>query len=329
MKIWSIFAEDWFSSFAGNILVSGIIYYRAFKNISAGLKEGTVATYLAENKAWEKALNFVFHNQKRLKTVGILHTTVPLLCLQFFDCKDDLQEDSNKAKFAMPKPDYLACNGGVSLGLLRKSGWNEKRAFLWFAVRYQYLKERIGRNVSWADRQDKIVLTLPVNHQEVKEILSYVHQAFNGRVKYQIIIREHYLLPIRPFIKRLNLDFDRDTFIFSEEELSRILSEVKAMVVTSSSAALEGIALGCPVIIPKLSSVVDMNPLLAISDLPIFTESPEELKSVVDDIIGRKKTPISYDRCRNLIGDYFSFFDSEDELIEKIDSCFVNNNKIL
>ena len=107
--------------------------------------------------------------------------------------------------------------------------------------------------------------------------------------------------------------------MISEEKLDKILPQVKAMIVTSSSAALEGIASGCPVIVPMLSSTINMSPLSGVSDLGVYAESPEKLRSLVDDITNRDESPISYDRCKEFIENYFRFPDSNNELIETIE----------
>ncbi|UCB57001.1 MAG: hypothetical protein JSV30_07335 [Candidatus Omnitrophota bacterium] len=330
INVWNIFKQDWFSSFAGGALMSNIFYFKAFRNISNKLKSGTVVTYLAESQPWERTLNFTLHDQNRnLKTVGIVHTTIPLLLLQFFDSKDDLQWDE-RSKFTMPKPDYLACNGRIPLEVFQETGWSKKRAFLWFAIRYQHLKKHLQKRIPWQSRQNKILVALAFSTKEAKELLYYIHQAFSGQTDYQIIIKGHYHgLPVQTLIKRLNLDFNKNTFIFSNEELDRLLPLVKAMIVASSSVALESITFGCPVIIPRLSGVIDMNPLSEISDLPLYAQSPERLRGLVDDILTRRESPVNYEKCKNFVENYFEFPDSEHELIEKIESCFAAAGKML
>ena len=318
IKIWDIFEEDWFSSFAGKVLMYGIWYYRAFGNISKKLKEGSTVMYPAENQPWEKALNAAFHGEEKFKTIGILHTTLPLLLLKFFDSENDLKE-TQKAGFVMPMPDYLACNGKIPHELELASGWDKKRAFLWFAIRYQHLKKHLEKSVSWQARQNKILITLCVNPDELEEMLFYIQRAFKGDVGYRVIIKEHYSFPIHPFIKRLNINLDGNIFVVSDENLNAILPTVKAMILTSSSAALDAIAMGCPVIIPRLSSVVDMNPLSGISDLAIYTASPGQLRATVDEIMLKKETPLPRDKCREFIENYFRFFNSEKELLRDIE----------
>lgn len=328
INIWRIFKEDWFSSFAGSALMSGIFHFRAFKNISNNLKKGVVVIYLAENHTWERALNFNLHENKDFRSIGILHTAVPLLFLQLFDSRDGSTK-GGETGLTMPGPDYLACNGKIPLKLFQARGWNEKEAFLWFAIRYQHLKRHLQRKIPWESRQNKILVVLSSSAKESRELLCYIHQAFIGRRNYQVIIKAHYSLAAHPLIRHINLDFDKNTFLFSDEKLDKFLPLVKAMVMAGSTSALESIAFACPVIIPRLSGVIDMNPLSGISDLPIYVSSPKELQATVDEIIKRKDSPVSHDKCRDFIENYFEFANSENELIEKIENCFVTVAKTL
>jgi len=320
VNTWELFAEDWFSSFAGGTLMRGIVYYRAFKNIYTDLKNNSSVMYFAENQSWEKALNFVFHGEKKVNVIGIVHTTVPLLLLALFDSED---EPENGGEYALSrlKPDYLACNGRIPMRLLLETDWNKKKAFLWYAVRFQYLKEHLKKSLPWPDRRNRVVIILSVKPNELKEMLYFVTRAFNGKVDYQIIVKEHYLFPIRPFIKRLNLNLRSDVFTVSKEDLRKILPEAKAMILTSSSAALEAVAVGCPVIIPRLSGTVDMNPLSGLSDLPIYVNTSSELREAVDNIMQRGDSPIPYEKCKNFVENYFEFFNSEEELMETLEKA--------
>lgn len=324
INLWNIFKEDWISSFAGDVLMKGIFYFRAFNNISQKIKTGATVLYLAENHNWEKTLNFTFHQNKDLKIVGILHTTVPLLFLPFFDFGSGLEKEDRKTM-----PDYLACNGKVPLELIQKNGWDKKRTFLCPAVRYEHLKKYLGKKIPWESRQNKISVVLSCNVKESKELLCYIHQAFRGQENYQIIIKGHYALASHSIVRGLNLDFDKDVFVFSDKELESILSSVKAAVVTGSSAALESVALGCPVIIPRLSSVIDTNPLSGISDLPFYVNSPKELLSTADEIIKKGEPSLFYEKCKDFIENYFEFSDWKNELIEKIESRSVIDGEIL
>ncbi|OGW84707.1 MAG: hypothetical protein A2987_06650 [Omnitrophica bacterium RIFCSPLOWO2_01_FULL_45_10] len=318
INIWSLFEDDFFSSFAGSALMNGIFFHKIFRNISNEIKEKTIVLYPLENKAWERALNFVFH-ERDVKTVGILHTAISLLLLQFFDYRDDLREDLRTAS-SIPLPARIACYGKSSLELLKKSGWSDKKIFLLSAIRYQHLKEYLKSDIPWNNRENKVLVVLSVNRKELREMLIYIHQAFNGKTDYQVILKEHYLYPVKLLVRSLGINFDSDTFVVSNDNIMNFLSSAKAAIVASSSAALESIAVGCPVIVPRLSSVVDMNPLSGVSDLAVYSNSPAHLRKIVDDYMRREEGPLAHERRKNFIENYFDLTSTSDNLVERIEN---------
>ena len=318
IDIWQILKEDWFSSFFGSTLMSGIIYHEAFKNIVKGFRTETAVTYLAENKAWERALNYALSEEKKARSLAIVHTSVPLLVLEFFNHPDEIRKGAQE-EFSMPNPDFLACNGRIPLELFKKSGWDDDRAFLWFAIRYQHLKEHLKNNIPWQTRRNDIVVALSYSATESGELLRYVYQALRGIKGVRVTIKGHYALSMEALVKKLGLDFAGENIIFSDEPMEKLLPYAKAMIVTGSSASLDSIAFGCPVVIPKLSSVVDMNPLSGTGNFHTYAWSPKELRNIIVDIIAKKEPLFHYDKGKKFVEDYFEFFDSRDDLMEKIE----------
>ena len=314
INVWQLFKRDWYRSFCGLICVEGLIYYRLFSNIFRDLKEKTIITYIAEMHAWEKALNIAAsQEQKGLKTIGIQHTVVSLLLLMYFNYKAELEDGDNIQK--MPKPNYLACVGKIPVKLFRESGWNENKLFTLGAIRHQYLKQFINNKINWKNRENKVVVALSILLEESKETLLYVYQAFKNQTKYRVVLKGHPFLPVQLIANSLNIKLDGNTFHIVETPLSELLPVAKAVIVNGSASALEGIACQCPVIIPRLSNIIDINPLAKIRELPTYVSSPEELKKVVDEIIDRKESPILYENCKNFIEEYFEFHDSNEEFL--------------
>ena len=318
-KLWQIFKNDWFSSFSGEVLINGLMHYALFESISRKLNKDAIVTYLAENQAWEKAMNASFHRNQHVKTVGMIHTTAPFLYMPYFDFKyaSNKQPDSS---LAMPAPDYIACNGNNAFKLFSDSDSGNIQSFLWFATRYQYLKKKSEESTPWADRQNNILVSITATMpNQAREMLLYINEAFSGHKGYNVIIKEHYAYPLKSLLKRLNLKLDENIFSISNEETSKLLCSAKAMVVYDSSISLDSIAFGCPVIIPRLSSVVNTNPLSGVSDIPIYVNSPKELKLAVENIISLKESPIASDKCKDTIKDYFKLANDTDDLVAEFE----------
>lgn len=314
IAVGDLFEEDWFASFSGSVLMNNLVHCKIFNTIGRCLKDDAMVIYLAENQGWEKILNFVIHNRKKIQTLGIAHTSIPLLFLPYSKGTIDRKAAAGNI-FA---PDRLACNGRIPLRILRESGWDEEKTFVLFAMRYQHLKRYLENNIPWKARHDKVLVTLSSNKKESEELLAYIYQAFTEEHQCDILIKGHYVLPAEPLVRRLGLNLGK-RFIITEEELTKLLPVVKAMVVASSSATLEAIALGCPVVIPLLSGVVDMNPLSGVSDLAFYVSNPDKLKGKIGEFLVMDRSPLPYDICKRFIEDYFEFSVSEKELIDKIE----------
>ena len=317
IDIWPLFRDDCHSSFCGWILIEGLLYYRIFTRALKKLKANSTVLYIAENLLWEKALNIAARKRCQIKTIGIQHTTVPLLLLNYFNDRTELQNENYIQ--SLPRPDYLGCTGNIPARLFLESGWGKNRVFVLGALRAQYLKHELERPVPWSRRKNKVIVALSIKPEESMEVLHYVRQAFTHCTDYEIIIKGHPFLALSELLISSNIKLDRNIFRIVETSLVELLPEAKALIVTGSSSALESIAHQCPVIIPRLSRVVDMNPLSGISSLGIYVESPKELKDAVDKIMQKGESPLSYSDCKTLVEDYWEFPDSATDFLRRIE----------
>ncbi|MCK4532950.1 hypothetical protein KAU39_04130 [bacterium] len=317
INIWAIFRKNWYYSFSGWVLMEGLIYYRIFDRLFHQLENDIVITYLAENHAWEKALNIAGHKRKNFKIIGIQHTHVPLLLLNYFNYKEELKEGDDIQ--TMPKPDYLACVGNIPAKLFKNMGWDKKRVFILGNIRFQHYRYLLTHRVIWKERKNRIIIALSIVPEEAKEVLLYAYQAFRDKPNYQILIKGHPLLDIFKLVKSLKIKMDKDIFEFVNTPLTRLLPLSKATVVTGSSAALESIASQCPVIIPRLVSTVDINPLSGITDLAVYAGGPKELRKVVDEIMTKRESPLFYEKCKKFIEYYCEFLNSDNEFLSRIE----------
>ncbi len=317
LNIWRLFAKDWHDSFCGQILMEGLLYRRIFKNVFKYLDNEAKVIYLAEMHCWEKALNIASMENRRIKTIGIQHTIVPLLALMYFNDRSELKEGDYID--TMPRPDILACAGNIPAKIFIDSGWEENRVFSWVALRFQDFKRYFRHMSSWEDRKKKIVIALSIVPEVSREILTYVHQAFEPIAGVDVIIRSHPNLRVERLIRELGLEFKNPPFSISDLPLETLLRDAMAVIVADSSVSLEAIACGCPVIIPRLINFVDMNPMTGLTDLPFYVESPLEMRDVTERILKEKKPPFSYEKGRNFILNYCGFADSNEELLKRLE----------
>jgi surface carbohydrate biosynthesis protein (TIGR04326 family) len=274
--------------------------------------------YFSEMHAWEKALNIAADENGINKVIGYQHANIPLLLTMYFNSKNELKLGGNIQN--VPKPNYLACVGQVAARLFKDSGWADDKVFVWGAIRFQRLVQCLKSTISWDIRKNNVVVALSINPNESKEVLRYVHKAFSNQKDYMVFIKSHPASPVQPVLESENLVFDNTIFDFVDTPLPELFSTAKSTIVTESSASLESIANMCPIVVPHLATVVDMNPFSGISDIPFYVNSPHELKCVVDEIMSAKESPLNYDECRKFIESYFEFLDTDDEYLERLEN---------
>jgi surface carbohydrate biosynthesis protein (TIGR04326 family) len=310
VNMWELSRKEWYSSFAGWTLLEGMIYYRAYKNLVSHLDSDIAIIYLAEMHPWEKALNAVA-NERKIRTIGIQHSNVSLLLLNYFNHKIEMAD--------MPRPDYIACVGEIAKSFFIESGWEKNRVIVLGTMRHGHLKETLKSQIPWNTRENKVVVALSIDPKESKEVLNFVYQAYKGQTKYKVLIKGHPLLKVPPMVDALGLKLDPETFQIVDTPLGELLSKAKVMIGVEGSPSLEGIANQCPVIIPNLRNALDLNPLSYITDLPIYGGGPEDLRKITKEIMCNGKSPIKYIECKKFIESYFNFPENDEDFLKNLE----------
>lgn len=317
----SLFEDNWIKSFSGFTLFEGICFYKAFNKFFKYVKDNSTVLYIAEMHAWEKALNVALRENANLKSIGIQHTIVSLLHLMYFNHKNDLLDGNYVDK--MPKPDYLACVGGIPYKLFLESGWSKDKLFILGPIRSQHYKDLLKKEIPWNDRQNRIIIALPIGFEEAKEVLSFAYSALKEEKKIEILVKGHPSNPVSIILDSLKISLN-DNFKVVNAPLSELIISSKALITTASSVCLESLACYCPVIVPRLISTIDMNPLSWISDIQINVENPEQLRDVVLKIMASQEQYVSREKCKMLIENYCGFLDSNEQFLEKLEEKIGN-----
>ena len=220
---WTLFKGQVLKSFAGQLLVENLFLQKIFEELN--LQNPKKLIYIYEGLGWEKLLCHIFKDQKK---VGVL-CTLPSDNMTNFWYKEDEVE-------LMPKPDHLCVIGKNSLERFEKI--YGERVHLLGTTRHQYLLD-----VEEGEGNEVLVI-LGYNDEQSKELLEWVEAAYD---KY--IVKPH---------PKSNLD--GINFIY--EDLYSCLKRADTVVIASDSmASFEAMAMGIDVIIPRLNSFADLNPL--------------------------------------------------------------------
>jgi len=286
IDFWKIINKDFLSSFLGKMLIWEISNYEMFSKIVNDLPQNSKIIYFAEMHAWEKALNAACSKRRDVVRVGLQHTIVPLLLLNYFDHPDDLG-GQNYIKYS-PSPNYLGCVGTVTKNLFLKNRWPEEKLFVLGGFRFCGLKDREYNFdiLKRGQKKNQIIVAFSISPQENKELLSLVCRAFNDKeINYKILLKSHPCYPVDRLARKMGLGLNSRIFEFTDKPLQEVVPESKMMVVKESSSIFWAIYNKIPVVVPFLYCIVDLCPISGVSGLAHYITNQEELFALADNIM--------------------------------------------
>ena len=320
INAWHLLSQDFDDSFCGSVLMFNLIYYRLFKGIFNLVNRKAMVLYPAEMQGWEKSLCAAAIESGITKTVAVQHAAMPKFLLNYYFNRNEIVSKFTEA--GMPKPDRLACVGGIAKGLLNESGWQEDQVFVLGGIRFNHYLELFSKKIIWQEKRNAIIVALSISPREAKEVISICLDAFNKKEGLAVIFKGHPCNPVLPLLEELKIGSLRPPFFISDTPLSDLLSEAKIIIVTESSATLEGLACHCQIIIPQLVGAVDLNPLTGLTDLAMYVGSSDELYNAADNILKNNNPPYPRDTAIDFLNQYITFRSDDREFLESIDRQF-------
>jgi surface carbohydrate biosynthesis protein (TIGR04326 family) len=269
----------------GKVLLQGVIYYRCFSNIARQIPQGAKIMHFCEMQIWEKALNVACAKRKDILRVGLQHTIVPLLLLNYFNYPAELQGDDFIN--SVPRPNRIGCVGPITEDILSKSGWKKEQLFILGGFRFGdlALSQDIGL-VPPAKRKKQIVVAFSLSPFENREIIRLLFDAFNDKkTDYRILLKGHPCDPLEETVRMMGLNLNPGVFEFTNTSLSQIVPESMGMVVKESSSCFWALRNNIPVIVPLLYSIIDLCPLSTLSKSVIYVHSPQEIYAAVEEVM--------------------------------------------
>lgn len=292
----------WFRSLCGGSAAEGLLYYFMYKRVFKSMPDMSDCLYYAEMHAWERGLNAAKKEvNNKIRTIGFQHSYVS--SNHFFYSCDPGETVRSGQVTDLPLPDVFACNGGQSHSILSASGYGGLTVVE--AVRHLYIEELLKAPLS-RDMNGRSVLLVAgsIDRKESKALISLVHAAFRSAGECAIHFKGHPSMPFEPLWEELGIDVKQTGYVIRHEPVSECLSEARAVIVPSSTVAVEALAFGCEVILPLMPDAINMNPLADIEGYFHRATSPEELADTVRRIMSGHvlHTPDEY---RELIRNYW------------------------
>lgn len=267
--------------------------YCAGKKIGRGLKV-KIFIFTYENQACQKFFALAFRKYSPETTsVGYVHTyAIPMYTLYSI---------SEKEKNLMPLPDKIIVNGDQSKKFMVECGYPEERVFIGGALRYTYL---VGSDIPVKHETKNlsdVLVAASANINEAVELIEKCLEAFSGKPAFNLIIKTH---PTLPFFKIADyFPVLPENAIVSEIPVQELLASADLVLYTSSTVAIEAVAMRVPVIHVKSDHIIDMNFFDGESSIPSLTE-PEEIAKIGEMITSRKEK-MSSEESRKLVKKYF------------------------
>ena len=299
IPIYPIFQDEWYESFCGATAIQGFLYPEAFKNMFHKVSEVQKGLYYCEMHAWEKALLATKKRYARnLNLFGYQHATVSRMLLNYFNHHSELEKADSK--YAMPKPDKIACDGQVPYNYFKESGWHEDELTIVEAIRYDHLKAAIQHKSK--NRDNIILVAFSIGIEESTAILNMVHEALKDASNIKVWLKPHPFLGMDLILKESGISLDNVHFEIKKDPVERLLPEAKGVIIGGSGTSLEALAYGCKVITLNLPEMVNMSPLRGIqSNLVNYVSSVSQLQEAVSKLMKQDEDNRNQEEARELV----------------------------
>ena len=248
----------WMSSFCGSTGMDGILYAMAFDRVFRRFAHVRDCLYYCEMHAWEKALNAAKERlAPQVRSIGFQHANLPRNLFNYF--YDPRETARRNPGLDLPLPDVLASNGQFPCALLAESEYPGLAPVE--SVRHLYLNEMLSSRVRPRTGRPTLLVAGSIDRAETRQLLGLVRAAFPHADGFDLWYRGHPAVPIEAIFRELGWPLNPMARIVQEGSLLDYLLPAWAVVVPSSSVAIEALACGCEVIVPVFSGAMMMNPL--------------------------------------------------------------------
>lgn len=232
--------------------------------------------YPYENHAWEKgyllSLKELF---PRAISIGYQHATLSKMHLNYFF--------SPQEAGVLPLPDRIVTNGDYFSSLFIENGYPPKRLVRGGAIRYEYLFSI--KALASSHNKRHILVTIAQNPKLALEIVSLVLEAFRDLPQYRVVLRFHPGTRLSQTIRKIYLGSLPTHFSVSNSKpFWELLQGAGVLIYQDSAAALEGMALGIPVIQISSNHLVDLDPHDDVPRIRHQVSTSQELRAKVKSL---------------------------------------------
>ena len=247
--------------------------------------------YSYENRPWERALCWqVRRSLPECELVGYQFGRIPRLLLNWHLAPGESAQ--------APLPDKVVTGGEYGARLLRSSGYPDGAVIVGGTLQKQDILDRQTKaNPSpSAPSEPSILVATSYGREEAAELIELICQLFcaPGAISEPtpIVIKCHPLMPFSRLAEMLNGPLPEYIEV-SRAPINELMSNSSLMIYTSSTACIEALALGLPVIHLCPGVELDMDPLEYAPDTRLEARDLAELRQQVGWLLEHRADYVS------------------------------------
>ena len=261
----------WLTNWAADtLLITAVIRRWACLDLTI-----TRIIYIYENQPWERALCWEARRSlPETALVGYQHARAPRLALNFYlapggECK-------------APLPDLVVTVGEHTAKLFKADGYDSDRVRVGGALPYLDLFEirsQVGR--STVPQHSPMVLVATSNGlEEATELVDLASHLFDQDEGVEVVLKCHPLMSYQQIESVLGPQLP-DYVRLSDRPITELMLQSSVLVYSGSTAAIQALALGVPLIHLRTQFDLDLDPLDAVPHLRMEAVGLESLQEKV------------------------------------------------
>ena len=277
MNMWPLVKNSWRSSFYGATAAQNALWLQLFDFAVRERNPQNSCMYLMENQPWELALLSDWRESARGGIKGVVHSSVRPWDLRYaLGCS---AEQGNRHAL-LPRPDAILVNGPASLRILGKYGFNDDELIPVEALRYIRGEQTAGHASAAKESATSATRVLALGEYDPSlaavqvEFLNELVEARGPLLK--VTYRPH------PGVVHESSSLDSRIELSRASSISADLAKSDvAFCGSTSSASLDALMSGVPVIVFKVGGVLD-GQLLPEESVSATVTCSDELLDAVD-----------------------------------------------
>jgi surface carbohydrate biosynthesis protein (TIGR04326 family) len=272
VSFWPLLKEDWKTSFYGTTAIENLVWIFQLDQALREMPMQKLGFYLQENQGWERGMIAAWKKYGHGTIIGVPHSTIRFWDLRYYDDEKIVLKPN---KWSQLQPDFVALNGPYSFKAFKKAGYPLDSIVCLEALRYL----NYGTvNTAGGSRQIKglknVIILGDIMVESTKALLSQLQNISPNWASLSIKLHPGGLIDTRnyPALK----------LVEEKEALGSILPNYDtAIVVGSTTAALDAYLGGLKVILFLMEGELNMSPLMGFKDVS-FVKSATDLEDALN-----------------------------------------------